>query len=862
MTQFIGGANALSYMGVKAPNPPNTILAQRNPTAADINHDIGTVWVNQVLDNVYVLTHVDALGANWEIVNQFPLGAAPITLYVVDFGGTGGYMTVQAALDDANAAGVPAVVYVKPGTYVENLTLYADINIQGAGPDTTISGIHVPPAAGNVMIYGCQLTSGTHIFSSAAASAGIIVLYDCLIRCTNGFTFNLVNWTGSFALIQCAEASTNNGVMNNTGGANLSIFDSVAGAGVGQTLASTAGDLLMRSSRLVCPSSFLGAATIDASMGSYFGGTITTAGTTSALIYNSTISTGATAAISQGSAGTIALSNVTITTSNNPAIDGAGAGAINLSGVNFTDGSNLAATLTLSHVSEMRTDKIMCGDDVYRSTTFTGNSSIIQAYADDPTAAGASTLHTLLGDLTVSAGNGNHTPSAVLGNITVIAGGNDAMTVGVHGNITQADGSDITSTAAGVEGEININETGAASIPQYYAFGVKGYFVGDDAAAVPATGLYSGIGSVVEYSTPLNAYAHGYVAHRMGVGAGTAARAAFGVAQGTQAIPDWLYGLDLYNTTPLAAGVAYTNADIRLFDESTIVSNATDVTVNCAANDDFNIDLGDALGVEEFRVRTSAGAAVAVIDSRGDISGRNINVTNTNITSFNVNPILQTKLTTGGAPTGATGDTNIMYLQDGVTMEEFIIGAGQTIIAPRLAADGLLISLDLTNAEGAEYNFGTNNTRARHAYTIGTSPAFFVEASFKVADVSGCEPLLVGFRINSANNAVYTAYADYATIGIKTSANADLITLSTEVGGGGTTDTNTTDAWTDGQTHTVRVNVTGAGVVTYLIDGVAPSAVAAYTFTNALQVVPFIRLEHAAAAPGAIHLISFACGLQ
>lgn len=228
--------------------------------------------------------------------------------------------------------------------------------------------------------------------------------------------------------------------------------------------------------------------------------------------------------------------------------------------------------------------------------------------------------------------------------------------------------------------------------------------------------------------------------------------------------------------------------------------------------------------------------------------------------TLRASPILETALTTGGVPTGATGDVNLMYMQEGVTMQEFIMGAGETIIAPRMNADGLLISLDLTDNEGAEYNFGAL-TNAKHAAVIGTTAAFFVEASFKVADVTGCDPLWLGFRQIEANNGTYTAYNEYAMIGLLASAGA-AIRLETRLNGGVATSTNTTNAWVDGATHTLRINVSAAGVVTYLVDGVAPAVTAAFTFTAARNVMPCIHFLHATVAPGAINLVTFKCGLQ
>jgi hypothetical protein len=230
-------------------------------------------------------------------------------------------------------------------------------------------------------------------------------------------------------------------------------------------------------------------------------------------------------------------------------------------------------------------------------------------------------------------------------------------------------------------------------------------------------------------------------------------------------------------------------------------------------------------------------------------------------TTFTQSPILESNANTGAAPSGATGDINLMSCQDGEILEQFIMGAGQTIIAPRMGTSGLLVSLDLTDNEGAEYNWGTR-ANSKHAYTIGTSPAFFLEWRFTLADVTGCDPVYIGFRKQEANNGTFASYTDFAAIGVNETANSALITISTRLNSGAVTNTNTTNAWTDGQTHTLRVNVSAAGVVTYLIDGVAPTVTAAFTFDSTDVVMPFFHGLHGTTAPGAWNWVHVKAGLQ
>ena len=230
------------------------------------------------------------------------------------------------------------------------------------------------------------------------------------------------------------------------------------------------------------------------------------------------------------------------------------------------------------------------------------------------------------------------------------------------------------------------------------------------------------------------------------------------------------------------------------------------------------------------------------------------------IEHFTQSPVMQSAVNTGAAPTGATGDVNLMCLQGGEIMQQFILGAGQTIIAPRMDAAGLLVSLDLTNNEGAEYNWGVTPV-SKHAYTIHTSAPFAMIMSFRVADVTGAGPILMGFRKQEANNAAFAAYTDFATIGLDNAINPGTVIIETRLNSGAVTTTNTTNAWVDGANHTLRIDVTHAGVVSFGIDGLAPVVTQAFTFDAGDIVMPFFHFLHDAVAPGAIEWTDMAVGL-
>lgn len=228
---------------------------------------------------------------------------------------------------------------------------------------------------------------------------------------------------------------------------------------------------------------------------------------------------------------------------------------------------------------------------------------------------------------------------------------------------------------------------------------------------------------------------------------------------------------------------------------------------------------------------------------------------------FQASPIVQSALTTGAAPTGATGDVNIVSFQEGIVMEQFIIGAGQTIIAPRMDTSGLSIALDQTATEGVEYNFGAARANSRHAHTIGTADAFFFEVTLRILDISAGNPFMIGFRKTEANNAIIANYTDYALMGINTVTSATNVSMLTELNSGGQTATDSTDAWTGGDDGTtrLRVLVSGAGVVTFEIDGVAASAAPAFTFDGTDVVVPIIHLiQGADLSP--VHIVQMKAG--
>lgn len=218
-----------------------------------------------------------------------------------------------------------------------------------------------------------------------------------------------------------------------------------------------------------------------------------------------------------------------------------------------------------------------------------------------------------------------------------------------------------------------------------------------------------------------------------------------------------------------------------------------------------------------------------------------------------------TSLRTGGASAGATGNRNILQFPHS-SFEQHIKGT-QTIICPSITDVGLDIGQDQTASDGGELTHGIT-ARSPVAFTIGTDAAFQFSVKMKPADTSGANPLVIGFRKAEAYQAAVTSYADYALIGIVGTSNPNLIKIKTQAGGGGNTDTDTTQTWADAAIKTLTVKVSAGGVVTFLIDGAAPAATVAYTFTNGLTVVPTLFFLQAADLCDTLELIEWECGYQ
>ena len=316
--------------------------------------------------NISMLGSPDISFAGTPGTNSFAVtDLVKMTAYMVDStAGAAPYQTIQSAITAAEAAG-GGIVYIRPGTYTENLTITGNVQLVGtpsnsdagtAGNSTTIVGTHIPPASGSLVVSNLRLESATHIFSSAVAGSASIILLNDYIAVTNGYTFNLPNWTGSFVIYNLGSGGTNDGFVNNTGGADCFFISGTIGYGTGNTMV-TSGAVTLQEIDLRCPIDFQTGSTIAADFNNFYQ-TVTCSNNSTGYFSKSFFDTGATAALVMESSAEIDLRDVNINSSNSPAINGSGAGNLDIAGITWLDNYEISSSLTTTYTTQFECAEI------------------------------------------------------------------------------------------------------------------------------------------------------------------------------------------------------------------------------------------------------------------------------------------------------------------------------------------------------------------------------------------------------------------------------------------------------------------------------------------------------------------------
>lgn len=317
----------------------------------------------------------------------------------------GTHTTIAAALTSASSGDT---IFIRPGTYTENLTLKAGVNLTAYGSDSSlngtgkviISGTCTMTTAGSVTISGIQLqTNSAALLAVTGSAASIVNLQNCYLNCTNntGITFSTSSGSAFINLQSCWGdlGTTGIGIFAHTSAGSLQFFSCYFTNSGASTTASTAsaGQLNYLNSYFSSPvttSSTNGVTIFNSSIictpintTAYTG-----SGSAASTLQFSTLASGTASAIS-ASTNTTDVNNCVIDSSNTNAVTGAGTVRyaeiamsntsslinttiqtrrnINTGGVSFDGGTNTLSTYTAGTFTPTMTGGSVTGVTTYSS---------------------------------------------------------------------------------------------------------------------------------------------------------------------------------------------------------------------------------------------------------------------------------------------------------------------------------------------------------------------------------------------------------------------------------------------------------------------------------------------------------------
>lgn len=346
-----------------ATNPSSTITTNGQLLIGTTAVNVGNTHIN-----VGTLTSPDAsitIGySSPNITLQATAGSHDLhtARYIVSSGGFAdgaNYTSIAAAYAAAVGATAPQTVFIQPGTYTENISLVAGIDISaytcdGLSPNVIINGKFTLATAGTVALSGLnfQTNSDFSIVASGSAASGLWIT-NCYFNTLNNtsISYTTSNASSFIRMIECQGniATTGISLFAQSSSGIMSIRKCHIDNSGATLTASTcsAGNLNIYHSILVFPITTSSTCILDCGHSTLDtkntnATTLTHGGSTSSIIFNSIVTSGSGSSISVSS--TLIASNLTIKSTNTNAITGAG--TIQYGGFTFSDSSSLINTTT------------------------------------------------------------------------------------------------------------------------------------------------------------------------------------------------------------------------------------------------------------------------------------------------------------------------------------------------------------------------------------------------------------------------------------------------------------------------------------------------------------------------------------
>ncbi len=321
-------------------------------------------------------------------------------------------------------------------------------------------------------------------------------------------------------------------------------------------------------------------------------------------------------------------------------------------------------------------------------------------------------------------------------------------------------------------------------------------------------------------------------------------------------------------TSNVSGQIQITSADTS--DDGIEVDSAGGIDIDAA--DDITIDIAGAAG-QDFLVTNTGGSMIFtttepnatdaisfVTSTRGSVAITGGLTTSRTIMLFDHEPMCSAwgkdgTAVWGGIASGTAADENLAMWRDG-SLIYHIIGTA-SILGPIADPNGYDLSLDDTNADGAEYCPGYVG-EGQQVFTTGTD-ACYVKVTFTISDVSGFSDCAIGFRLQEDFQNTIEGYDSYNCLSVASGT----INHMREINGGSAVDVDSGESWADNTSHTLEVRIDAAKNVTYFIDGDTPGTPVTHSWTDSSeQIVPFFYFINSADVGGPINVTRWETGLQ
>lgn len=286
-----------------------------------------------------------------------------VAKWIVDpVAGNGTHTTIAGALASASSGDT---IFIRPGTYTENLGLVAGVNLTAFAsdantPTVTIIGKCTASFAGACSIGGVRLQTNSDYFLVVSGnSATVVNVTDCSLNCSNntGISYTSSSASSKIYISHCFANLGTTGIglysMSSTGSMQLYYVD-WDNTGSSLTVSSnSAGNVLLRFCDVsgVLSTTLTGTVTgescTEIGVSALNTVSFTSAGTGSSSFHNCKFQSGTAACVSIGSGTTVTLKNCVFDSTNTNPVTGAG--TLNSTPLSFLNTGilcNVAGTIT------------------------------------------------------------------------------------------------------------------------------------------------------------------------------------------------------------------------------------------------------------------------------------------------------------------------------------------------------------------------------------------------------------------------------------------------------------------------------------------------------------------------------------